>query len=284
MTRLLSLLLLCLLQPLCRAEEKDTVRVMSFNLRYINTGDLGPKMWTNRRDFAAEIIKKDAPDFLGTQEAFRLMLDDIKARVPGYGELGVGREDGKEKGEYSAILYREAAWTVLSSGTFWLSDTPEVVASTTWGNKVTRICTWGRFKNKTSGRELFVFNAHLDHQSQPAREKGVALILQRIQNRGSDAPVIVTGDFNAIPQNKAVVLMQKNTPAFTDAWLSLHKDTPVSEWGTFHNFTGNLDSGHIDYIFSSLGITALESAIMHDSKDGNYPSDHFPLRATLKLP
>src|SRR5687768_2512051 len=142
------------------AAEKDTVRVLTFNLRYMNLSDLGAKMWTERREVTAELMRKDAADFIGVQEALRQMIDDLKARVPGYGELGVGRDDGKQKGEYSAILYREAAWEAAASGTFWLSDTPEVAGSATWGNKVTRVCTWGRFKHKVSGSELFVFNAH----------------------------------------------------------------------------------------------------------------------------
>jgi endonuclease/exonuclease/phosphatase family metal-dependent hydrolase len=288
MKRLFVFLLLLLQVPPCLAEEKvkdkGAVRVLTFNLRYVNMQDLGWKMWTRRRDAVAELIKKDAADFIGVQEAFRLQLDDVKARVPGYGELGVGREDGKQKGEYSAILYRDAAWTVMKSGTFWLSGTPEVVASTTWGNKVTRICTWGQFKHRESGRELFVFNAHLDHKSQPSREKAAALILQRISDRGSNAPVIVTGDFNAGPENAAVAILQKGPPVFTEAWLSLNKNTPASEAGTFHDFKGKKDGGHIDYIFSSPEITPVEAAILHDGKEGHFPSDHFPVRATLQLP
>ncbi len=260
------------------------MRLLTFNLRYINTQDLGAKMWASRRDAVAELIKKDAADFIGTQEAFRQMLDDVRARAPGYGEIGVGREDGKQKGEYSAILYREAAWAVESSGTFWLSDTPEVVASSTWVNKVTRICTWGRFKNKVSGRELFVFNAHFDHESQPSREKAAALILQRIRDRGSNAPFIFMGDLNAAPDNAAIAALIKGPPALTDAWLALHKDTPAAESGTFNAFTGKKDGAHIDYIFAPAEIKPLESAILHDAKDGNFPSDHFPVRATLRLP
>lgn len=278
------LLLLSLWTLPCPAEEPATVRVLTFNMRYINTQDLGAKMWTARRDAVAEVIRKDAADFIGTQEAFRQMLDDVRARVPGYGEIGVGREDGKQKGEYSAILYREAAWGVEASGTFWLSDTPEVVASSTWGNKVTRICTWGRFKHKVSGRELFVFNAHFDHESQPSRVKAAALVLQRIRDRGSNAPFIFTGDLNAAPDNPAITLLQKGPPPLTDAWLALHKDTPPAESGTFNGFTGRKDGAHIDYILAPAEIKPLDSAILHDAKDGNVPSDHFPVRATLLLP
>ena len=282
MKRLL-LLLACLVLP-CHAEEPLTVRALSFNVRYLNTQDSGAKMWTARRDAVAELIKKDAADFVGTQEAFRQMLDDIRAQVPGYGEIGVGREDGKQKGEYSAILYREAAWTAVTSGTFWLSDTPEVVASSTWGNKVTRICTWGQFKHKSSGRELFVFNAHFDHESQPSREKAAALILQRIRERGSNAPFIFMGDLNATPENPAIAVLQKGPPALTDAWLSLHKDKPAAQSGTFHAFSGRQDGAHIDYIFAPAEITPVESAIVHDAKDGLLPSDRFPVRATVRLP
>ena len=277
-------LLLALLHLPCRADEPATVRVLTFNLRYINSSDSGAKAWTERRDAVAELIKKDAADFIGTQEAFREMLDDVKSRVAGYGEIGVGREDGKTKGEYSAILFREAAWSVEASGTFWLSDTPEVVASSTWGNKVTRICTWGRFKHKTSGRELFFYNAHFDHQSQPAREKSAALILQRISDRGSKSPFIFTGDLNATPDNPAITTLQKGPLALTDAWLSLHKEVPATAMGTFNDFTGKQDGPHIDYIFAPAEITPVESAILRDAKNGNCPSDHFPVRATFRLP
>jgi endonuclease/exonuclease/phosphatase family metal-dependent hydrolase len=284
MNRVLLLLLsLCALTS--RAEEKDTktIRVLTFNLRYINVQDLGAKMWTERREAVAEIIKKDAADFVGVQEAFRLMLDDLKKRVPGYGELGVGREDGKEKGEYAAILYKTAAWEPAASGTFWLSDTPAVPGSATWGNKVTRVCTWGRFKNKMSGRELFVFNTHFDHESQPSREKAAAMILGRIRDRGSNAPVIVTGDFNAAPDNPAILTLTKGPPALTDAWLALNKDTPGTESGTFHAFGGRRDGPRIDFIFATAEFTPVESSILHDQKGGNYPSDHYPVRATLRV-
>ena len=281
---LLLLLALCPCALPCRAEKPETVRVLTFNLRYINDSDAGAKAWSGRRDAVAELIKKDAADFVGVQEAFRQMIDDVKARVPGYGEIGVGREDGKQKGEYSAILYRESAWEVAASGTFWLSDTPEVPGSATWGNKVTRICTWGRFKHKVSGNELFVLNAHFDHESQPSREKSAALLLERIRDRGSKAPVILTGDFNATPENAAISILTKGPPALADAWLTLNKDTPRTEAGTFHAFSGARDRSHIDYIFATTDVTPLESSILHDSKNGNYPSDHFPVRATLRLP
>lgn len=278
-----TLLLLLLSLGTLTSRAGESIRVMTFNMRYMNSGDKGDTAWSVRKDLAAEVIKKDAPDFLGTQEALRVMLDDTKKAVPGYGEIGVGREDGKTKGEYSAILYLEAKWELKDSGTFWLSDTPEVVASTSWGNKTTRVCTWGKFHRKADGREVFVFNAHLDHQSQPAREKGTALIMKRIAARGSEAPVIFTGDFNATPENPAIVTVQKGPPVMTDAWLSLHRDAKPEESGTFHNFSGKRNTGHIDYIFTTPDFTATESVILNEAQDGKWPSDHYPIRATLTL-
>jgi endonuclease/exonuclease/phosphatase family metal-dependent hydrolase len=265
------------------ASAAETVRVLSFNLRYINTGDIGDRKWSARREAAADIIKKDAPDFVGTQEAFREMLDDVRQRVPGYAEIGVGRDDGKTKGEYSAILYREAAWEVKESGTFWLSDTPEAAGSMTWGNKVTRVCTWGKFRHKANGSELYFYNTHLDHQSQPSREKAAAMILRRIAARETKAPVIVTGDFNAAPDNPAIAAMLKGPPALTDAWAALHKDVKPAESGTFHNFSGRRDGSRIDYIFTTAEFTSTEAAILNEAQDGKWPSDHYPVRATLTL-
>jgi endonuclease/exonuclease/phosphatase family metal-dependent hydrolase len=265
------------------AAAAEAVKAMTFNLRYINSSDTGDKAWSSRREASAELIRKDAPDFVGTQEAFREMLDDLRQRVPGYAEIGVGRDDGKTKGEYSAILYREAAWEVKESGTFWLSDTPEVAGSTSWGNTVTRICTWGRFRSKATDRELYVFNTHFDHQSQPARAKGAALVMQRVAGRASQAPVIVTGDFNAAPDNSAIATMRQGPPTLTDAWAAVNKDAKPAESGTFHNFSGRRDGSRIDYIFASAEFTATDAAILNEAKDGKWPSDHYPVRATLTL-
>ncbi len=266
---------------LVNAHAAEALRVLTFNLRYINPGDQGEKTWVARRDHVGEVIKKDAADFIGVQEAFRSMLDDVKTRVPGYAEIGVGREDGKEKGEYSAILYKSDAWESLESGTFWLSDTPDVVASISWGNKVMRICTWGKFRSRKSARELFVFNTHFDHESQQCREKGAALIMKKIQEKAGDLPLVLTGDFNAVPDNPAVRLIIGSQPKLFDVWLSMNATTPLDQSGTINGFKSAINDARIDYIFASAALIADESAILHDQREGNYPSDHFPVRATL---
>lgn len=263
------------------AHAEDALRVMSFNLRYINSGDKAEKTWISRRDQVADVIKQDAADFIGVQEAFRKMLDDVKQRLPEYAEVGVGRENGKEQGEYSAILYKSADWEVLDRGTFWLSETPDVAGSAHWGNSVVRICTWGKFRHKTKKRTLLFYNTHFDHESQQCREKGAALIVRHIAEKAGDLPVIVTGDLNAPPENPAIACFTGATPKLIDVWAALQSNTPVNQSGTFHGFSGRLDGARIDYIFASEGLAAKEVSIVHSQVKGVYPSDHFPVRATF---
>ncbi len=280
---ILPLLLLLAAADSSRAAEPQNIRVLTFNLRYITPGDHGTRMWSERRDAVGQLIASDGADFLCVQEAFRSMLDDIHARVPDYGEVGVGREDGKTQGEYSAILFRKELWELRQSGTFWLSATPDLPASCSWGNHVTRICTWAEFRHKISGKELFVFNSHFDHESQPAREHSAALVLQRINSRSPQLPVIFTGDLNTTPDNTAIATILQGPPTLAEAWASLHHDVTADKAGTFHDFTGSTGGPHIDYIFSSPGLKTSSCEIIHTHDEGRYPSDHFPVRATLLL-
>ena len=154
---------------LSAADTPVRLRVLSFNLRYITNQDQGKLAWTARRDAVGALIREDRPDLIGFQEALRPMLDDVTTRVPGYIEVGVGREDGKQQGEYSALFVSKDRFTVQESGTFWLSDTPEVPNSRTWKNRVTRVCTWAKLLDKPSGRVIHFYNTHLDHESQEAK-------------------------------------------------------------------------------------------------------------------
>ncbi|GEM_PF-29758 len=266
--------------------------VMSFNIRY-GTADDGENSWPNRREMAVDVLRRHAPDVVGLQEALRFQIDEIRQSLPPYGEIGVGRDDGKTRGEYSAILWRTDRLKVLQSGTFWLSDTPEVPGSTSWGNAITRICTWGRFLHKSSGKAFYLFNVHLDHQSQPSREKSVVLLAQRMRDREHRDPVIVTGDFNAGESNPAVRYLKGDAslgigdvvaPSDTrlvDTFRVLHPE--ATEVGTFNRFQGDRSGEKIDYVFVRPGRMVVEAAILHDNDDGRYPSDHFPVLARLSL-
>ena len=263
------------------AAEAKPLRVLTYNLRYITSGDKGDRAWTARRDQAAELIKNDSADIVGIQEGLPQMMDDLADRLSGYVAIGVGREDGIDKGEYAAILVKADRFRVQESGTFWLSDTPEICGSCTWGNTVTRICTWAKLYDRETKKTFHFFNTHLDHASPEARQKGTELILSRIAAHKGTGPVILTGDFNAI-ENDPLHTAIKGA-GFGDVWRSLNANTPPEESGTFNQFTGVKDGSRIDYIYSTSDLKGLESVIIRSSKNGVYPSDHFPVRATLDL-
>jgi endonuclease/exonuclease/phosphatase family metal-dependent hydrolase len=265
------------------AEPPLGLRVLSFNLRYINPGDEGARTWVSRRDQVGKLIREDKADIIGVQEAFRSMLDDVADRVPGYQEIGVGREDGMAKGEYAAILVRKDRFKVAESGTFWLSDTPDVPNSKSWKNRVTRICTWARLQELSTHRYINFYNTHLDHESQEAREKGVGLILEHLSKRANTEPFVITGDFNAAEDNPAITKLKNNTTPLVDTWREFHPAVPMSESGTMSLFTGARDTAKIDYIFVPAGTTVAEAEIIRSCEDGNYPSDHYPVRATVQF-
>ena len=259
---------------------REPIGVMSFNIRYGTAND-GENRWEARRAMLFDLVRDQNADVVGLQEALAFQIDEIAAAAPVYAVIGVGRDDAARKGEYAAILYRRDRFHVAQSGTFWFSDTPDAVASKTWGNRITRICTWARLIDR-DGRAFWIYNVHLDHESQPSREKSVALLRQRIDARPfSSEPVIVTGDFNVGETNPALAAIRAGG-AFVDAFRVRHPEEPVV--GTFTGFThGRIDGDKIDFIFVQPGAKVLSAAILRTSRRGRYPSDHFPVTATVQF-
>lgn len=286
MTRpFLSLLSAVFLMPAAgiAADTPLPMRVLSFNVRYQNSSDKGDNAWTARKVEAARVITDDKPDLIGFQEALRSMLDDLAASVSGYQEIGVGREDGKTKGEYSAIWVKKDRFDVQESGTFWLSETPEIPNSKSWGNRVTRVCTWAKLLDKLSGRTLHFYNLHLDHESQEARDKGTAQVLKHMEGRSPAGPFVLTGDFNSGENSSVVKSILESNLKPVDSWRAAHPENPASGSGTFHTFTGATDKGRIDYIFVPPGSKIPDSEIIHHHNGNVYPSDHFPIRTTVEF-
>jgi endonuclease/exonuclease/phosphatase family metal-dependent hydrolase len=195
--------------------------------------------------------------------------------------VGVGREDGRRGGEFAAILFRRDRLRVAESATFWFSDTPGVPGSRSWGNSVTRICTWARFIDR-DGRGFWHYNVHLDHQSQPSRERSAALLRQRVDARSVSAePAMVTGDFNVGERNPALEVLR--AAGFLDTFRVHHPDE--RRVGTYTGFKMDNDAGEkIDYILVQPGATVLRADIIRSARDGRYPSDHFPVVARVVLP
>jgi predicted amidohydrolase YtcJ/endonuclease/exonuclease/phosphatase family metal-dependent hydrolase len=268
-------------QPAAAVQPRAPLTAMTFNIRYGTAND-GENRWPLRRDFLIDVVREQAADVIGLQEALDFQIDEITAALPIYGVIGVGRDDGARKGEYAAILFRRDRFQVSDAGTFWFSDTPEAVASKSWGNRITRICTWARLVDR-DGRAFWHYNVHLDHESQPSRERSAALLRQRIAERSRPRePVIVTGDFNAGEQNPAVAAMTAGG-MFVDTFRMKHPEE--KEVGTFTAFdAAKTGREKIDYVFVLPGTEVLRAEIIRTNRAGRLPSDHYPVIAHLRLP
>lgn len=276
----------CLAQVLAQAPAAgEPLSVMSFNIRYGTAND-GENHWSRRREMLFDVIREQNADLVGLQEALASQIDEIVAAVPAYAVVGVGRDDGRARGEFSAILFRRDRFRVADSGTFWFSDTPAVPGSKSWGNTITRISTWARFVDR-DGSAFWHFNLHLDHQSQPSRERSTELLFQRITARAIPAePVIVTGDFNVGEGNVAIHTLIGNPATsaapLVDTFRVRHPD--AKEVGTFNGFAfGKTTGDKIDYVLVEPGTQVIDAAIIRTSRNDRYPSDHFPVVARVRL-
>ena len=280
--RRFALLALCLLATAlpAPAQERAPLAAMSFNIRYGTAND-GENRWPLRREFLIDVMREQNADVVGLQEALDFQIDEIVAALPIYGVIGVGRDDGARKGEYSAILFRRDRFQVPDAGTFWFSDTPEVVASKSWGNNITRICTWARLIDR-DGRAFWHYNVHLDHQSQPSRERSAQLLRQRIDaRRFPHEPVVITGDFNAGEKNPAVASMIAGG-AYVDTFRVKHPDE--KNVGTFSAFDlAKTGVEKIDYVFVPAGTEVMRAEIVRTARNGRTPSDHFPVVAQIRF-
>jgi endonuclease/exonuclease/phosphatase family metal-dependent hydrolase len=271
----------------CPAGEPLTA--MSFNVRYGTAAD-GKDHWTARRGMVFELLRQQDADLVGLQEALDFQIEEIMAALPHYAVTGVGRDDGRAAGEHAAILFKRDRLRVAEAGTFWFSDTPSSPGSRSWGNQIPRICSWARFVDRGGGA-FWAYNIHLDHESQPSRERSTALLAQRIAARPfPDEPVLVTGDFNAGEDNPAFLqLLAAPGPSgsgtgtrLLDTFRALHRD--AHEAGTFTGFVfGKTGGPKIDHVLASPGTEVLNAAVVRFSRGRRYPSDHFPVTARVRL-
>ena len=266
------------------ATAPDPLRVMTFNLRYDNPRD-GVNAWPNRKDWVASLITFHAVDVVGVQEALRRQLGDLDARLPGWSRVGVGRTDGREAGEYSAILYRTDRLELLDSGTFWLSPTPEVPGSKGWDAAIERVATWARFRDRRTGCRYLHVNTHFDHIGEQARQESARLIRRRIPALADGLPVLLTGDLNSLPTSGAYRIFTRDTipgaiAPLADA-MTLSRAGHYGPSSTWTEFKA-IDPGHrIDYVMVSPGIDVLTHGVITDSWEGRFPSDHMPVLAAV---
>jgi endonuclease/exonuclease/phosphatase family metal-dependent hydrolase len=254
------------------------LKVATYNIRFDNPRDSG-NLWVDRAPVVASLIRFHDFDVFGTQEAFKSQLDDISKALPAYERYGVGRDDGKEKGEHSAIFYKKEVFKLLKKGDFWLSPTPDT-PSLGWDAKCCkRICSWVQLQHRRTGKTFYFFNAHYDHEGVQARNESSKLVLQKIKEIADNAPVLFTGDLNG---------------SHTSTWYqeiansSVLKDTygevefPYAPNGSFNAFNNSRKSTEIiDHIFLSKHFGVKKWGILTDTYNGKFPSDHFPVLSVI---
>lgn len=253
------------------------LRVMTYNIRYDNPGD-GVNAWDNRKELLFAQVREAVPDVLGIQEGLAGQVRDLGSAFAGYRYTGVGRDDGRDKGEFSAIFYDRKRLKLLKHATFWLSPTP-AVPSKGWDAACLRICTWGLFRDRESGRKFWVFNTHFDHVGTEARRNSATLILNRIRELNPQGwPVVLMGDFNSGPESEPVLMVKKE---FTDS-KTADKSMQMGPDGTFNGFDpANPGTERIDFIFT-CGCRAIDYRVIRDSgAPGRFASDHFPVMAAV---
>lgn len=248
------------------------IKVMTYNIKC----DYNPNVednWNSRKEGMIELINHYAPDLMGVQEAVPSQMAFLDSVLLDYDFIGVGRDDGKQKGEYSAIFYRKEQFNVIEQNTFWLSDTPEAV-SIGWDAAYQRICTFGLFEDQISKKKFWVFNTHFDHVGDQARINSAALIINKVKELNQhDLPVFIMGDFNLTPETEAILTLQNK---FNDSRITSLKP-PYGPSGTFNGFNEENVTTRIDYIFTQKAIVQTHTHIDDRLQTGKWISDHLPV-------
>ncbi|WP_180956466.1 endonuclease/exonuclease/phosphatase family protein [Bacillus canaveralius] len=261
--------------------EEMNLRVMTYNLRYENTIDPSPHTWDERRPTVRQLIRMEQPDIFGTQEALYQQVAEVADDLPKYEWIGLGREGGS-KGEFMAIYYNKNRFTPLEYDHFWLSDTPEVIGSKSWGNTIPRMVTWVKFPDTKTDKQFYFVNTHFDHRSVEAREKSASLIVEKIKAFDPALPVVLTGDFNTAPDTRPHQILTDEGP-FVDTMESAEQKIN-DHLGTFNGFrdpTGG--KNRIDWILTKGNVITHSTEIIDYQKNGQFPSDHYPVISNLTL-
>ena len=268
------LLAVCMLAGCSEGEKKVKVRWATFNIR-LDTPLDSLNRWGYRMERAAQFIKDAQLDVVGTQEVLHSQFEDLKRMLPEFEGVGVARDDGKTKGEYSSVFYRKDVFDALDSGTFWLSEYPDSVGLKGWDAACVRVATWAKLKHKETGKIVMAVNTHFDHVGVEARKQSALLIIRKIKEIVGDRAAVLTGDFNVTDQSDAYETITTNEFVLKDAHKIAEKVSGVNY--TFHNFTRQpLEKrSKIDFIFVTPHIRVLSSDIPQEV-EGALLSDHNP--------
>jgi len=269
--------------PISVIAQQD-FNVMTFNIR-LNTNADSSNAWRYRKDEVVSQIKFYDVDILGIQEGLIDQVNDLKSAISSHQFVGVARDDGKERGEFSGLFINTEKLKILNSGTFWLSLTPDIPGSKSWDAAITRICTWAFLKDKNGKHKFYIFNTHLDHMGKISRVESVKLILSKMDELAAGYPVILTGDMNSSDEDdpvKTINARQNKIHLFNSAEVSAEGHYGPS--GTFNNFESHeVNQQPIDFIFVTESFNVLKHATISESWNGHFSSDHFPVLAKIRF-
>ncbi len=278
--KLKSLLFSCLLLWLAVPTNAQKMIIGTYNIRYDNKNDTG-NLWVNRAPVVASLIQFHDFDIFGTQEGLKNQLDDISSALPQYEHYGVGRDDGQDQGEHSAIFFKKDKLKLLNKGDFWLSQTPNKPSLGWDATCCKRICSWVYLQDANTKKKFYFFNAHYDHQGVVARRESSKLILQKIKEIGGNEPVFFTGDLNGGHDSEWYQALATSNNLKDTYTVVRH---PYANNGSFNGFGATIKSNEIiDHVFVTKDFTVHKWGILTDSYHGKYPSDHFPVMTVVSF-
>lgn len=260
--------------------QAETLDVMSYNIRCGSCEAVdSPNYWKKRKYLVAHLIKNHNPDIIGLQEAEINQVEDLVEMLDDYSWIGVGREDGKEKGETTAILFRHQRFSLQGQQTLWLSQTPQQV-SRGWDASYRRTLSIAKLMDTSTQQSLFVFNTHFDNDGELARQESAKLLLAEVAKLEAQGNVVVTGDFNFKASSPAYATI---TQSLADAEKA---STSPATGGTktFNGFGENKEPDNkIDFIFVKKSAKVLSHRVDTTTYNDLYPSDHFPVFSRIEL-
>ncbi len=263
-----------------KAEDKEVLKIATFNLRMDTPSD-GENAWFHRKDMVNDLIRFYGFDLFGTQEGFTHQLNDI-LRLSDYRFIGVGRDDGKDAGEHCAIFYRSDLFKVLDQGDFWLSEHPEKPGRGWDGTCCNRICTWGKFEDLKNHKQFYFFNVHYEYEGDVARRESSNLMISRIKSIAGNQPVFLTGDFNAFPTEEPIRIL--NDSGFLNDSYKITKEAPFGPVCTYHGYDSTIKTEErLDYIWVTDSIQIDKYGVLTNTLYGHTPSDHFPVMVVAEF-
>lgn len=263
-----------------KAEDKEVLKIATFNLRMDTPSD-GENAWFHRKDMVNDLIRFYGFDLFGTQEGFTHQLNDI-LRLSDYRFIGVGRDDGKDAGEHCAIFYRSDRFKVLDQGDFWLSEHPEKPGRGWDGTCCNRICTWGKFEDLKNHKQFYFFNVHYEYEGDVARRESSNLMISRIKSIAGNQPVFLTGDFNAFPTEEPIRIL--NDSGFLNDSYKITKEASFGPVCTYHGYDSTIKTEErLDYIWVTDSIQIDKYGVLTNTLYGHTPSDHFPVMVVAEF-